>query len=37
MRSTQIRSTFLDYFTSRGHRQVPSSPLIPSDPTLLLA
>ncbi|MFS0695695.1 alanine--tRNA ligase [Streptomyces nitrosporeus] len=37
MRSTQIRSTFLDFFTSRGHRQVPSSPLIPSDPTLLLA
>ncbi|KIQ64877.1 alanyl-tRNA synthetase [Kitasatospora griseola] len=37
MHSTQIRSTFLDFFTSRGHRQVPSSPLIPSDPTLLLA
>ncbi|MFJ5104761.1 alanine--tRNA ligase [Streptomyces sp. NPDC088554] len=37
MRSTQIRSTFLDFFASRGHRQVPSSPLIPSDPTLLLA
>ena len=37
MRSTQIRSTFLDYFTSRGHHQVPSSSLIPSDPTLLLA
>ncbi|MEW2585593.1 alanine--tRNA ligase [Streptomyces virginiae] len=37
MRSTQIRSTFLDFFTSRGHRQVSSSPLIPSDPTLLLA
>lgn len=36
MRSTQIRSTFLDYFASRGHREVPSSPLIPSDPTLLL-
>ncbi|MER5972166.1 alanine--tRNA ligase [Streptomyces sp. NPDC002055] len=36
MHSTQIRSTFLDFFTSRGHRQVPSSPLIPSDPTLLL-
>ncbi|WP_339152546.1 alanine--tRNA ligase [Streptomyces sp. F41] len=36
MRSTQIRSAFLDFFTSSGHRQVPSSPLIPSDPTLLL-
>ena len=37
MRSTQIRSTFTDFFTSRGHRLVPSSPLIPDDPTLLLA
>src|SRR2546421_10036003 len=36
MRSPQIRSTFLDFFTSRGHRLVPSSPLIPDDPTLLL-
>jgi alanyl-tRNA synthetase len=37
MRAEQIRSTFLGFFTSRGHRLVPSSPLIPSDPTLLLA
>ncbi|MER6916892.1 alanine--tRNA ligase [Streptomyces sp. NPDC000594] len=37
MRSTQIRQTFTDFFTSRGHRPVPSSPLIPDDPTLLLA
>src|SRR3954469_12294399 len=37
MRSTQIRDTFFDYFPSRDHRVVPSSPLIPSDPTLLLA
>jgi alanyl-tRNA synthetase len=37
MRSMQIRSVFTDFFTSRGHRQVPSSPLIPDDPTLLLA
>jgi alanyl-tRNA synthetase len=36
MRSTQIRSTFLDFFAARGHRRVPSSPLIPADPTLLL-
>jgi alanyl-tRNA synthetase len=36
MRSTDIRSTFLDFFTARDHRVVPSSPLIPSDPTLLL-
>ncbi len=37
MRSTQIRTLFTDFFTSRGHRSVPSSPLIPDDPTLLLA
>ncbi|MBB1257432.1 alanine--tRNA ligase [Streptomyces alkaliterrae] len=37
MRSTQIRQTFTDFFTSRGHQLVPSSPLIPDDPTLLLA
>ncbi|MFG2097246.1 alanine--tRNA ligase [Streptomyces sp. NPDC048612] len=37
MRSTQIRRTFTDFFTSRGHHQVPSSPLVPDDPTLLLA
>ncbi|MFE2495654.1 alanine--tRNA ligase [Streptomyces scopuliridis] len=37
MRSTQIRSTFTDFFTSRGHQPVPSSPLVPDDPTLLLA
>ncbi|MFF4531392.1 alanine--tRNA ligase [Streptomyces sp. NPDC001407] len=37
MRSTQIRKTFTDFFTSRGHQLVPSSPLVPDDPTLLLA
>lgn len=36
MRSTQIRSLFTDFFTSREHRHVPSSPLVPADPTLLL-
>jgi alanyl-tRNA synthetase len=36
MRSAQIRSTFLDFFGSRGHHHVPSAPLIPTDPTLLL-
>src|SRR5260221_910830 len=31
-----IRSTFLDFFASRGHEAVPSSPLVPrNDPTLL--
>ncbi|MDV5145432.1 alanine--tRNA ligase [Streptomyces sp. SBC-4] len=37
MRSTQIRRTFTDFFTSRGHHEVSSSPLVPDDPTLLLA
>ncbi|MGI8329737.1 alanine--tRNA ligase [Actinomadura scrupuli] len=36
MRSTDIRSTFTGFFTARDHHVVPSSPLIPSDPTLLL-
>ena len=32
----QIRQTFLDFFASRGHRVVKSSPLLPAgDPTLL--
>jgi alanyl-tRNA synthetase len=31
-----LRSTFLDFFAERGHRAVPSSPLVPfADPTLL--
>jgi alanyl-tRNA synthetase len=36
MRSTDIRSTFTGFFTARDHHVVPSSSLIPSDPTLLL-
>jgi len=32
----QIRSDFLDFFRSKGHTVVPSSPLVPgNDPTLL--
>ena len=30
-----IRKLFLDYFASKGHQVVPSSPLVPDDPTLL--
>ena len=34
--SAQIRQTFLDFFTSKGHTIVPSAPLVPgNDPTLL--
>ncbi|MFQ5938083.1 MAG: alanine--tRNA ligase-related protein, partial [Acidiferrobacterales bacterium] len=36
MKSTEIRSLFLDYFKRQGHEIVPSSPLVPAnDPTLL--
>ena len=36
MKSTEVRRAFLDFFQSKGHTPVPSSPLIPaSDPTLL--
>ncbi len=36
MRSEEIRQAFLDYFASRGHQVVKSSPLVPEDdPTLL--
>ena len=36
MTSNEIRQSFLDYFKSKGHTVVPSSPLVPAnDPTLL--
>src|SRR5262245_31053479 len=36
MTSTEIRASFLRYFEERGHRVVPSAPVIPQDdPTLL--
>jgi alanyl-tRNA synthetase len=37
MNSTAIRRRFTDFFVERNHRLIPSSPLIPNDPTLLLA
>ncbi len=30
-----IRRLFLDFFIERGHKEVPSSPLVPDDPTLM--
>jgi len=34
--SAELRASFLDYFATRGHQIVPSSPLVPADdPTLL--
>ena len=35
MTSAQIRRAFLDYFKRNAHSEVPSSSLIPGDPTLL--
>jgi alanyl-tRNA synthetase len=36
MKAAQIRRLFLDFFASHGHREVPSSSLLPADdPTLL--
>ncbi len=35
-KGNQIRKLFLDYFASKGHKIVPSSPLIPADDPSLL-
>ncbi|MGH2746584.1 MAG: alanine--tRNA ligase [Actinomycetota bacterium] len=36
MDSRTIRERFIAFFGERGHERVPSSPLVPNDPTLLL-
>ncbi|NOT35227.1 MAG: alanine--tRNA ligase [Candidatus Eisenbacteria bacterium] len=33
--AAELRKAFLDFFIARGHTAVPSSPLVPNDPTLL--
>ena len=35
MKSREIRKKFLDFFEKRGHKIIPSSSLIPQDPTSL--
>ncbi|MFA5755158.1 MAG: alanine--tRNA ligase [Candidatus Paceibacterota bacterium] len=35
MDSNELRKTFLDFFESRGHKIVPSSSLLPTDPSVL--
>jgi alanyl-tRNA synthetase len=36
LKSEEIRNTFINFFEERDHRVVPSSSLVPDDPTLLL-
>lgn len=36
MQAQEIRKKFLEFFKERGHAVVPSSPLIPDDPSVLL-
>lgn len=36
MSSEEIRKSFLDFFKSKGHAVVPSSSLLPTDPSVLL-
>lgn len=36
MKHTQVRQKFIDFFQKRGHKQIPSAPLVPeNDPTTL--
>ncbi len=35
MLASELRKRYLDYFSARGHKVLPSSSLVPKDPTLL--
>jgi alanyl-tRNA synthetase len=36
MKTRELRQKFLDFFEKKGHKIVPSSSLIPKDPSVLL-
>lgn len=35
MKASQLRTHYLEFFAARDHKKLPSSPLVPNDPTLL--
>jgi alanyl-tRNA synthetase len=35
MKASELRRRYLEFFASRDHKKLPSSPLVPHDPTLL--
>ncbi|MCK5585149.1 alanine--tRNA ligase [Candidatus Bipolaricaulota bacterium] len=35
MKASELRTRYLEFFAARDHKNVPSSPLVPKDPTLL--
>ena len=35
MKASELRTRYLEFFTARDHMKLPSSPLVPNDPTLL--
>ncbi len=35
MKASELRTRYVEFFTTRDHMKLPSSPLVPNDPTLL--
>ena len=35
MKASELRTRYLEFFAARDHKRLPSSPLVPNDPTLL--